>query len=80
MLDGPEYSDQATGVYRPVIDDGKDEQAFFGHTCLMTGDVMSTSAHGHGRDQVSSQQVLQFQSHNKVMLSFNFEALCKMCT
>lgn len=56
VLDAPEYSDQATGVYRPVIDDGKDEQAFFGHSHGVTADVMSTSSHGHGGDQISSQQ------------------------
>lgn len=59
VLDAPEYSGQATGVYRPVIDDGKDEQAFFGHSHGVTADVMSTSSHGHGEDQVCSQQVLQ---------------------
>ncbi|KAI7799610.1 putative centrosomal protein of 170 kDa protein B [Triplophysa rosa] len=56
VLDAPEYSGQAIGVYRPVIDDGKDEQAFFGHSHGVTADVMSTSSHGHGEDQVSSQQ------------------------
>lgn len=65
MLDAPEYSDQATGVYRPVIDDGKDEQAFFGHCHGVTDDLMSTSSHGHGGDLVSSQQV---------------SALCNMCS
>lgn len=59
MLDAPEYSGQAIGVYRPVIDDGKDEQAFFGHSHGVTADVMSTSSTGHCGEQVSSQQVLQ---------------------
>ena len=27
VLDSPEYSGVSTGVYRPVINDGKDEQA-----------------------------------------------------
>ncbi|KAA0708907.1 Centrosomal protein of 170 kDa protein B [Triplophysa tibetana] len=56
VLDAPEYSGQAIGVYRPVIDDGKDEQAFFGHSHGVTADVTSTSSHGYGEDQVSSQQ------------------------
>ncbi|XP_056620827.1 centrosomal protein of 170 kDa protein B isoform X4 [Triplophysa dalaica] len=56
VLDAPEYSGQAIGVYRPVIDDGKDEQAFFGHSHGVTADVMSTSSHGHGENQVCSQQ------------------------
>lgn len=58
VLDAPEYSGQTVGVYRPVIDDGKDEQLFFSHSHSMAADVMSTSSQGHGGDQVISLQVL----------------------
>lgn len=57
VLDAPEYSGQNLGVYRPVIDDGKDEQLFLSHSHGI--DVMSTSSQGHGRNQVISLQVLQ---------------------
>ncbi|XP_051731907.1 centrosomal protein of 170 kDa protein B isoform X3 [Ctenopharyngodon idella] len=56
VLDAPEYSGQTVGVYRPVIDDGKDEQLFFSHSHSMAADVMSTSSQGHGGDQVISLQ------------------------
>ncbi|XP_042633317.1 centrosomal protein of 170 kDa protein B-like isoform X2 [Cyprinus carpio] len=54
VLDAPEYSGQNLGVYRPVIDDGKDEQLFLSHSHGI--DVMSTSSQGHGRNQVISLQ------------------------
>uniref|UniRef100_A0A8C1TDK8 FHA domain-containing protein n=1 Tax=Cyprinus carpio TaxID=7962 RepID=A0A8C1TDK8_CYPCA len=56
VLDAPEYSGQTFGVYRPVIDDGKDEQLFLSHSHGMAADVMSTSSQGHGGDQVISLQ------------------------
>ncbi|XP_016318278.1 centrosomal protein of 170 kDa protein B isoform X2 [Sinocyclocheilus anshuiensis] len=56
VLDAPEYSGQTLGVYRPVIDDGKDEQLFLSHSHGMAADVMSTSSQGHGGDQVISLQ------------------------
>ncbi|CAM4690224.1 unnamed protein product [Leuciscus chuanchicus] len=56
VLDAPEYSGQTFGVYRPVIDDGKDEQLFFSHSHGMAADIMSTSSQGHGGDQVKSLQ------------------------
>ncbi|XP_039523058.1 centrosomal protein of 170 kDa protein B isoform X2 [Pimephales promelas] len=56
VLDAPEYSGQTLGVYRPVIDDGKDEQLFFSHSHGMAADIMSTSSQGHGGDQVKSLQ------------------------
>lgn len=59
VLDAPEYSGQTLGVYRPVIDDGDNEQLFFSHSHSNAADVVSTSSQGHGRDQVISLQVLQ---------------------
>ncbi|XP_016087318.1 centrosomal protein of 170 kDa protein B-like isoform X2 [Sinocyclocheilus grahami] len=56
VLDAPEYNGQTLGVYRPVIDDGKDEQLFLSHSHGMVADVMSTSSQGHSRDQVISLQ------------------------
>ncbi|XP_056108361.1 centrosomal protein of 170 kDa protein B isoform X2 [Rhinichthys klamathensis goyatoka] len=56
VLDAPEYSGQTLGVYRPVIDDGKDDQLFFNHSHGMAADIMSTSSQGHGGDQVKSLQ------------------------
>ncbi|XP_067273516.1 centrosomal protein of 170 kDa protein B isoform X2 [Pseudorasbora parva] len=56
VLDAPEYSGQTLGVYRPVIDDGKDEQLFFSHSHSMAADVMSTSSQCLGGDQVISLQ------------------------
>ncbi|XP_050948134.1 LOW QUALITY PROTEIN: centrosomal protein of 170 kDa protein B [Labeo rohita] len=56
VLDAPEYSGQTLGVYRPVIDDGKDEQQFLSHSHGMAADVISTSSQGRGGDQVISLQ------------------------
>ncbi|XP_051581224.1 centrosomal protein of 170 kDa protein B isoform X2 [Myxocyprinus asiaticus] len=56
VLDAPEYSGQTLGVYRPVIDDDKEEQVFFSHSHHGAVYVISTSAQGHGGDQVSSVQ------------------------
>ncbi|XP_005160385.1 centrosomal protein of 170 kDa protein B isoform X1 [Danio rerio] len=56
VLDAPEYSGQTLGVYRPVIDDGDNEQLFFSQSHSNAADVMSTSSLGHGRDQVISLQ------------------------
>ncbi|XP_051510626.1 centrosomal protein of 170 kDa protein B-like isoform X2 [Myxocyprinus asiaticus] len=56
VLDAPEYSGQTLEVYRPVIDDGKNEQVFFSHSHGGATDVISTSAQGHGGDQVNSVQ------------------------
>ncbi|XP_043076070.1 centrosomal protein of 170 kDa protein B isoform X3 [Puntigrus tetrazona] len=56
VLDAPEYSGQTLGVYRPVIDEGKDEQLFLSHSHGMAADVMSTSSQGHGGEQIISLQ------------------------
>ncbi|XP_056301569.1 centrosomal protein of 170 kDa protein B isoform X1 [Danio aesculapii] len=56
VLDAPEYSGQTVGVYRPVIDDGDNEQLFFSQSHSNAADVMSTPSLGHGRDQVISLQ------------------------
>lgn len=70
VLDAPEYSGQTLGVYRPVIDDGKDEQLFFSHSHGMAANLMSTSSQGHGGDQVKSLQVLQLCAALTTVLSF----------
>ncbi|KAK2883738.1 hypothetical protein Q8A67_017375 [Cirrhinus molitorella] len=46
VLDAPEYSGQNTGVYRPVIEDGKDEQQFLSHSHGMAADIMLASSQG----------------------------------
>ncbi len=76
VLDAPEYSGQTLGVYRPVIDDGKDEQLFLSRSHGMAADVMSTSSQGHGGDQVISLQVLQLHIVKTALSSFITEILC----
>lgn len=80
VLDAPEYSGQTLGVYRPVIDDGKDEQQFLSHSHGMAADVILTSSQSRGGDQVISLQVLQLHNAQTNVLSFITEILISMTT
>ncbi|TRY84441.1 hypothetical protein DNTS_035808 [Danionella cerebrum] len=55
VLDAPEYSGQSLGVYRPVIDEGNNENLFFSGCHGISTGVLSTSQ-GHVGDHANSLQ------------------------
>lgn len=71
VLDSPEYSGVNTGVYRPVINDGKDE-----HANLPSDGSTVDSLHGFIPSSISSPSTgpIQVKKKKKVkILKYNLE-------
>ncbi|XP_030626462.1 centrosomal protein of 170 kDa protein B [Chanos chanos] len=60
VLDAPEYSGQTMGIYRPIIDDGRGEEAILGHVQGGTIDIVQ----GFNQSNLNGDPAAPLQGHS----------------